>query len=470
MKRCCVRLFGSLMGSPHFVAPRGTAPLLEPVAFFNECARLPKTDELFMTPYVESPIKDRILSIVLRKAQTLYSEGYVQCVGAQSNVLVGERGVGKSNTLKRAALLVGQRHPDVLSMYAAYSSFLGPPSAMIRDALATRAVAVPAAATLEDMLQLLERHNLFAVLIGDEFDQLYKRAESDREALAVVREFSALGCSARGRVSPILCGSSGNLPLLVSGKGATDEFLGRKFPLSKVTPDMNGSKFESIHCGNSRFSAIISNRILDFYFPVDTLSPGNSEKARRLVYFFCDSNFRRIEKLSKGELTTTCRYQWGIRSSSVPLDDHQRLITAMDTGLYEANQELLKPIEQAQSLNELVAAIAAVDWVTQVTGLSRDALAKIRTTHRAELSVIQDLVDKGWYNASPQLATVYPGTAAFLLTGATNFNATPLAKWKKSLSKPELLDQVNAHLLDLGVDVLKVGVTSLLALALGVSL
>ena len=65
MKRCCVRLFGSLMGSPHFVAPRGTAPLLEPVAFFNECARLPKTDELFMTPYVESPIKDRILSIVL---------------------------------------------------------------------------------------------------------------------------------------------------------------------------------------------------------------------------------------------------------------------------------------------------------------------------------------------------------------------------------------------------------------------
>lgn len=289
LRRCLVRCSPFLELSK-FVGPRCPQDLeagFNDALFTEFCEKESSKSPFFVHTFLRTPAKMRIDSLIEAKLRELSKGGFRFSVGPQSNLIFGERGMGKTDSLRRAAMRASCRYDNVISIYVEYSSEAQEPqlpSQLIFDALQQRGVVPQAQQTpdrLQAVLEILAENDTFVLLIADEFDQLFLLPEHNAAALRTIREYSFLGCSSMGRVSPILSGSSGTLPLLISGGGRRNDTLRREYPLCKLTPGMNGTKYEAIRVTEERCDAAAVKHIMEHFFP------DGAEAMRRIMYFFC---------------------------------------------------------------------------------------------------------------------------------------------------------------------------------------
>ena len=381
--------------------------------FFENCQQRDQFDPLYMTPYFNMPCKNMILDDVVVRATKLARGGFMNECGGSSRLFVGERGIGKSDVLRRATVLLSLLFDDVVPIYVEYQSDTDPikPSAHILDALRHRGMDVPLDLSLDDTLDLLEKKRLYVSFIADEVDQLFKRHEHDETGLATLRQLSALGSSFMGRVATTLCGSAGVLPLLISGKGIS--VISQDFPISKYSPNMNGSKFTSLHVsqGPLKDQALL-DKVLQHHFGHKL-----TQNEANLVFFFCGSNLRRICSFAS-QGSSLCQYAWDLQAERT-----DKLICALNDQLWKSNFHLFQGFDEIMDNPEVLSnRVAEVNWVTAIQGIPKIKLRQIAASCGSEsdldtkfgLEAIQHLVDKCWFSAPSTLDNLYPATPVAL--------------------------------------------------------
>eukprot|EP00300_Choanocystis_sp_HF-7_P038888 c56380_g1_i1.p1 GENE.c56380_g1_i1~~c56380_g1_i1.p1 ORF type:complete len:248 (+),score=45.24 c56380_g1_i1:500-1243(+) len=237
----------------------------------------------------------------------------------------------------------------------------------------------------------LHNNKLRVLLVFDEVDQLYRVSDkTSDEALDVIGDFSSLGNSNAGLVSTILCGSSGALPILISGKRHADYPLSQKSP-----PNLNASKFPSFHVSQPPFTAEEMVAVLEEFFPQMT---GSESEKQNILSFFFASNLRRMSQWQDNQK----KYFRSIVQDAMDnradetREKYSKLITTVNHGLWRANKDIFEGLHlsdtQSGSLRLDTERIASVSWQTRITPLNTQPLMNSDPTTKAQL---QHLVDKG---------------------------------------------------------------------------
>jgi hypothetical protein len=203
---------------------------------------------------------------------TLAEGGFRGSGDAASKTLLGPRGIGKTTALKAYAAVAPLIEPHLVPIYLSYvglgqdsgvegadeaeaAAYIGRSTllVMVADALEVRGIYV--SPNLDSIVDGLERHGKYALLLVDELDKFYEsqgdashadnvgaRFRTERKTLG---QLAALGNDPCGRIAVLLCGSSSLLGDLVTtnlrgASGATD-----LFPVLQVAIDLNGQKFRA---------------------------------------------------------------------------------------------------------------------------------------------------------------------------------------------------------------------------------
>lgn len=363
-----------------------------------------------MPPYLKTAAKEELLLFVLRHAYYLNKGSFEFNVGKAARLVIGSKGVGKTDTLKRAAIICGMGQADTIVVYHEYKvGDLRTPSALITDALKEHDVA----ADHMDMDELdihLFKFNKRVLLILDEMEVVYAApADEIRKVRLIWSELSHLGNTSSGRYGTILCGSSTALSLLISGDSLP------RFPTTAIdgtrAPNLNRSKFVSVHVRQPAFTRDELEHV------VHVLSSSNKEKTQLLstarsnqMHFFLSSNLRRAHRMwedTDGYLNTVIQGEFDACALETEAK-HNALIKSLNRSLWSANRHLFHGID----LNDcnLLDKLGAINWAEDIRPV------QWKFSGKAEIDAVMHLVDTGWFAADSTLRNIYPLTPATLLT------------------------------------------------------
>mmetsp|Transcript_7068 Transcript_7068/g.26473 ORF Transcript_7068/g.26473 Transcript_7068/m.26473 type:complete len:208 (+) Transcript_7068:2494-3117(+) len=199
-------------------------------------------------PAATSP-KEKIINFALGLVPELLTDGLRGDHGGTSHLLLGPKGIGKTNTLRSLSVCLSLMHPDLIVIYIDYLNNAPAPSAHLREALLRR---IPEASFPDDSLRvpmdvLMEQYahyDLKALVIVDELDQVYRRDDNEH-GRQILDELAFLGSNPHGSNVVIACGSSAVLPQLISRNGSHHETIREEYPLVKQCANLNGTKFPS---------------------------------------------------------------------------------------------------------------------------------------------------------------------------------------------------------------------------------
>ena len=239
---------------PASLAQQVSLPNVKYIEILRHLRDLPRDHLLSIRdPLLETPAKLAMLNKIERVSKMLSQQRFWGQAGAACRVFIGERGVGKTDALRRAVLAEAVKSKNTIGIYHEYSTnkkeTLIRPSQFVHRALQERfpnnqefPTALP---KLLSELYVRKLHVLFCL---DEVDQLYRVATPTSQALVleILGEFAILGNSSNSTCAVFLCGSADVLPLLISGKGAmqVDQL---SYPLVNVgIPNLNSSKYSEV--------------------------------------------------------------------------------------------------------------------------------------------------------------------------------------------------------------------------------
>jgi len=408
MKWCCLQSQHKSLLEEVTMVPRAFPEIADQcndyIKLFEYTSKLEETHLLYMKPYIATRSKGEIMCFVMDMANNLVKGMFTQEVGPASKVLVGTKGVGKTNTLKRACILVASKHKDVIVVYHEYAETqdVTTPLELLQRGIADRlgCWARARASTIAAIEQLLRIHKLRVMLILDEVESIYCAHEADAQRVArqAIDNLLALGSNPSGRFATILCGSSVALPRLLSGKEV------KTYALSKTQPaNLNESKFLSMHVSQPALRDEEVTSILKHYL-------GDVNANLRNVYtFFLSPNLRRLREYKTNHVLyfrAILQDEFDTRAADT-LDEDNALIRRINSCLWENNKQMFAGVIEDGALS--VPKVHAVNWAKM------KPMVVQKWDSMEELANVQHLVDNGWFLASSNLLSIWPLTPATLL-------------------------------------------------------
>lgn len=343
--------------------------------------------------------------------------------GGQTTCFVGERGGGKSHTLKLIVAAAAEKFRNVVPVYLDYSGYnnavtpLPLPSALVEEALARRGVTLESPLNnMKDVQKALRDRGLRLLLVVDELDQAYQALDETVAGKLRIESFSLLlqelndiGSSQTGEIVAYVCGSSGSLPLLISGR-KDNEDLCKRFAMMKYAIDLDGHKYRQRHLPSTW---ITSEE--EFVETLKALHPTASEPAMRAkarefaIIYGC--NLRTLRNL-RFDAKETPKFDWGLRADDAK-QKYANIIKPLDAKLCDVNKDLLDLL--AKALKSPTPNFENIDVFSMMKGLKRDEV--IGVTGVQHLQSIDILCELSWYAGSVQNpeAELFPSSALSLL-------------------------------------------------------
>jgi hypothetical protein len=197
-------------------------------------------------------LKTDLLRLVLDRLMLLVVSSMK---GMDTACVTGERGGGKTHTLRLLTRAIADEFPDkVLPVYIDYSKYttmadpVPLPSTLIEVALAQRGYRTEEPMGMMVALDIISKLDLRLVLFVDEFETLFQHHKDVTPSAlriasfnAVESELNAIGNEQTGRCVAYLCGSSGSLPELISCRRNNAQLV-TLYPMLQYAIDLNGSK------------------------------------------------------------------------------------------------------------------------------------------------------------------------------------------------------------------------------------
>lgn len=348
--------------------------------------------------FIKTSSKLEIISIINNAIISLKSNRYVNKTGNSSIVIKGQKGLGKTNTFIKILELyknnydnINDNH-DIIVIYHDYTE-AKLPSDIIREELNIQDKDMP----LSKILQLLD---IYIIFIADELDMLYSYScDKDTDLrINILLELAMLGNNPYGHIYTIICGSSSYLTDLIETSKVNDTLFYEKYPLVKIAPHLNGTKFYS--------HSIRINIKLDIPIIMSTL--GIDEKFKNIIYFIAGCNLRTIDRINSYkkynnniELQNAINNETNLAESitiknlkSVNHDSDAIDILNIYQKIIKRNKHILKPILETEITdeNELHRKIKSVNW------LELQPIEMYKTMKELNINqmIINKYIDQNW--------------------------------------------------------------------------
>jgi hypothetical protein len=384
------------------------------------------------TAFIPSPAKLDVINCVEGNLLNLVANTrFTGSVGTAARLLIGEKGIGKSHTLRRCVLAATLAFPNVICVYADYASDLQEPVTMMIAALKARNIICDDDPTsyfstrLQKITQLLVDNGLYFLLLADEVvDQLYAVKDTQWQTrIDILKQLAALGGQPTGRFMTLLCGSASLLPSLISKNVTHLPLLEKEFPLVSSAPNMNGTKFKSFRIRQGPLAFTILQQAFEVF-----LGRPVSEIETNRLSFVTGSNMRRIEQV----VIDAYQNQQFISSSESLLPfalwderaeqtrtDYGVLIDAITHELITRNKALLKRTYKLFKKTNSLEHVGETKWTEELHGIPIHELRKLLGRLRPAFSInhVHMIVDKGWFCADTELVSTLP------LSGADIFSS-----------------------------------------------
>jgi hypothetical protein len=363
-------------------------------------------------------LKTDLLRLVLDRLMLLVVSSMK---GMDTACVTGERGGGKTHTLRLLTRAIADEFPDkVLPVYIDYSKYttmadpVPLPSTLIEVALAQRGYRTEEPMGMMVALDIISKLDLRLVLFVDEFETLFQHHKDVTPSAlriasfnAVESELNAIGNEQTGRCVAYLCGSSGSLPELISCRRNNAQLV-TLYPMLQYAIDLNGSKYPQVH-----LSGAWHRDEQQFIGMVQALTDSNRvitpEGARALVVMY-GCNLRMITKaVGKGSGSVQFKYHWHVRAAE-DKRKYQDIIAAIDVRMVEVNSELLKKLKAAIRSGSL-ASVNTFD----LRGIPAEEVMRLIGVEN--MPALDLLCDRSWYAGTAHCAggTLYPASALTLL-------------------------------------------------------
>lgn len=224
-----------------------------------------------------------------------------------------------------------------------------------------------------------------------------------------------LGNSTLGRVSVILCGSSAQLPALISTNDI--KALETEFPLlANGSPNLNGTKYSA-----QRVWAPSSTDVKLAKTIVCATLPAATENAIRLLVFAIGTNPRELAKFAANHSFEPSDKRHSEMSTNFRNHPHARpFLNAILDALYKKNDKLLAGATKRTDLQNLT-------WLESFQPLSEEEIGKLwaklladrkinRTDKETRQATLFYLCDRGFVVYDSDMRQVYPDAVMTVVT------------------------------------------------------
>lgn len=371
----------------------------------------------------------RILDLLWNLAHNLSMGRYTSINGAATVLLLGAQGIGKTSTCKAFVDLC----PAILSISCIWVDCdgFGEDDHPLRLANLKMCIALRLfghtfqrawsllQGPLGDLDTLLASHQRRAMIIVDELDEVYRLSPTKgaNTALNMLGMLQLQGNSREGRTAVVLCGSSAQLPSLISGSAS--KVLRNEFPLLLGgTPDLNSTKYASQRAWAPTCTDVATAKAV-----LKALGARVGAKDLRHLVFTMGANPRELSELAlNGSLAAS-----ETRRSALASNDRHRpyargLLNAILDALFKRNRKLLAPMADS-----LARASSNASWPTAFEPLSYEqveeqwaALLAAEQAGRREEEPLQAtlfyLCDRGYLVYEAGGRSVYPDAVLTVIT------------------------------------------------------
>lgn len=222
--------------------------------------------------------------------------------GEQSRLICGPKGIGKSASLSAFTCIAPLIYDNIIPLYISFNNIAENEylqtttigeiichqlEKIISD-FPSRPLDQPYLSYIDLAVYGLRRVNKKCFLIIDELDQFYASSIRPDLQLKSLGQLKNLAEDISGSFSTIICGSSTSLPHLITAQSHYYKGFETKFPLVKISPSLNGTKFEEIRLHASPPNDLDALRSI--------FGDENSLEALNLCCFFGGTNPRHLRK------------------------------------------------------------------------------------------------------------------------------------------------------------------------------
>ena len=340
-------------------------------------------------------------------------------VGASaSNLLHGQKGIGKSCGLLLGTVASGLLHPNLIAIYMAFSgtgAALRTPSDLISSSLDLKE-SIP----LMECVAELQKRGLYALVIADELDHVYmSNDDSLQKRQDIIAELSELGSQKSGRVYTVACGSASVTPILISKHAVHYPDVVREYPLVPHVTTLNSSRFSAIRVASSGQNdlAIIGQAY------------GIELKLMSLIFYYSGNNLHRINQMVRTfrqkDITafkSLCSFESSWAGDSTKSRERLApLLQALRFAIIAQNATLI------ESVLRNPASIRDIDWSRQIKPISSRHVENILCVlqskgHHFSTIHLNLLVDRGFLLASSNFSELQLPTAAQMLQMYPHYN------------------------------------------------
>jgi len=347
--------------------------------------------------------KQRIVNEIGYEVQSLVENAFLDKSGNSSQLIYGEKGIGKSSALTLSVMGVWLHYGNVIPIYVEYTGRVEEyksPADLICQHLH-----ISETTPLSQCLKLLSDRGEYVLFIADEVEQLYSGVDFKPLRRKVLDELAELGSQRTGRCYTILCGSSSLVPMLISKNAVHDDALRKEFPMVEFAPNLNSRKFAPFRL----------HRGLDLQFDFNVLKSHYkiSDALCNQLYFIAGSNLRTIDTIIQ-KLRSRNMDEESIRSGSGILEYcyPPSMWDLRVQNTFSANEDLIRTLSVASVRKNRalisrvyrdIDQISSISWVAEVKPLTRYEVRTICEKFNCPVYLLSLLVDKGYFSAPPSL-------------------------------------------------------------------
>eukprot|EP00597_Dinobryon_sp_UTEXLB2267_P007258 CAMPEP_0170082934 /NCGR_PEP_ID=MMETSP0019_2-20121128/18372_1 /TAXON_ID=98059 /ORGANISM="Dinobryon sp., Strain UTEXLB2267" /LENGTH=317 /DNA_ID=CAMNT_0010298001 /DNA_START=183 /DNA_END=1136 /DNA_ORIENTATION=+ len=292
----------------------------------------------------------------------------------------GAKGIGKSDMLMAFKEFCKTKYPNIIPVYITYSDISSSESLLNNHTVLDivkkelKSVQIETVSTSSEgvlngtqIVEALEKHGKYVLLLVDAFDELYRVHESIDEKFqgtyhkcsSTLGDLNWIGNQKTGRFAVVLCGSSASCPLLITLDADRVEF-----PLQNHSPYLNETKYTTRRLlVNPFLDTEISKHMLAHFLPHST------EAQRKLIKFCWGMNLRKYSTLAQAiqeetDMINVFHYDnhdtsgMGLADSLAALFRDKLLIK-----MREKNEEVFKIIKNDKEDTVDVNKVMDSDWI-----------------------------------------------------------------------------------------------------------
>ena len=293
--------------------------------------------------------------------------------GAPSRTIVGAKGIGKSTIFRSFTDVCTVMFPSVVCVLINYAKFgrRGDPASaggltdvIEKNLLARGFLDEPLDSPLiEDLVPVLDRKKLRLLILVDEIDDLYRKGAATealkQTTIDILSDLASLGDQVTGLFSTFLCGSSSNIPMLISKNAFAD--MKDEFPVLEFSPNLNGTKFRDVHIPSST-PTMIEN------VPELLNQPTLIKEACRVVAFFAGTTPRNVQIASQsrsapGQLDVLCADESYLGTNTLANDRLKKFVDIIQRALLAKNKGLIDKFYVKDAFDHKM--VLTTEWETE---------------------------------------------------------------------------------------------------------